>query len=208
MRDRLAVITSVWTSREYRAFILVMVFLSLSVSSTLPLVTLYLVEKLHVSLSLASIYFVVEAFFGLALGLVVGRWSDRWRSRLPAMRLATTWAADWLATLCHLPELLDHRGHRCPLYKCGRNHHGPGIRGGARCHGSQGRTAPGFRQCHRSYRIFIRLCAWTALGVAAGGIAKLSSCVYRRRLSQPPVPHSAVWLGHSGSGKRYVAGTF
>jgi len=97
MRDRLAVLTIVWHKPEYRAFLLIMVFLSLSTSSTLPLVTLYLVGSLHVALSLVGLYFVGEALLGLLLGVVVGRWSDRWPSRVPAMRLAATWVAlGWL----------------------------------------------------------------------------------------------------------------
>jgi MFS transporter, SET family, sugar efflux transporter len=97
MRDRLAVFTIVWHKREYRAFLLIMVFLSLATSSTLPLVTLYLVGSLHVALSLVGLYFVGEALLGLILGVVVGRWSDRWPSRVPAMRLAATWVAiGWL----------------------------------------------------------------------------------------------------------------
>jgi SET family sugar efflux transporter-like MFS transporter len=97
MRDRLAILTVVWDKREYRAFLLIMVFLSLATSSTLPLVTLYLVDRLHVALSLVGVYFIGEALLGLILGLVVGRWSDRWPSRVPAMRLAATWVAiGWL----------------------------------------------------------------------------------------------------------------
>ncbi len=97
MSDRLAVLTSVWHKREYRAFLLIMVCLSLATSSTLPLVTLYLVGSLHVALSLVGLYFIGEALLGLILGLVVGRWSDRWPSRVPAMRLAATWVAvGWL----------------------------------------------------------------------------------------------------------------
>jgi len=97
MSDRLAVLTSVWHKREYRAFLLIMVCLSLATSSTLPLVTLYLVGSLHVALSLVGLFFIGEALLGLILGLVVGRWSDRWPSRVPAMRLAATWVAvGWL----------------------------------------------------------------------------------------------------------------
>jgi SET family sugar efflux transporter-like MFS transporter len=97
MRLRLALFTIVWQKREYRAFLLIMVFLSLSVSSTLPLVTLYLVDQLHVALSQAGLFFGGEALFGLILGLLVGRRSDRWNSRLPAMRLAAIWeAVGWL----------------------------------------------------------------------------------------------------------------
>lgn len=97
MRDRLSVLTVVWRKREYRSFLLVMVLLSLAVSSTLPLVTLYLVDRLHVSLPLVGLFFVAESLMGLILGLAVGRQSDRWPSRLPVMRAAATWVAvGWL----------------------------------------------------------------------------------------------------------------
>lgn len=97
MKDRLALFTIVWHKREYRAIFLIMVFLSLAISSTLPIVTLYLVDHLHVALSQAGLFFVGEALFGLALGLLVGRWSDRWNSRVPAMCFAAIWVAcGWL----------------------------------------------------------------------------------------------------------------
>ena len=97
MRRGLTLFTVVWDKREYRAFLLIMVLLSLAVSSTLPLITLYLVDQLHVTLSQAALFFVGEALLGLIIGLVVGRWSDRWRSRLPAIRVAAVWvAAGWL----------------------------------------------------------------------------------------------------------------
>jgi MFS transporter, SET family, sugar efflux transporter len=97
MRDRFAVLNIVWYKPEYRAFLLIMVFLSLATSSTLPLVTLYLVNSFHVALSLVGVYFIGEALLGLILGLIVGRWSDRWPSRVPAMRLTAPWVAiGWL----------------------------------------------------------------------------------------------------------------
>ena len=88
MRARLALFTVVWHNWEYRAFFLIMVLLSLAVSSTLPLVTLYLVDSMHVALSTVGLFFVGEALLGLILGLMVGRWSDRWQSRVVAIRLA------------------------------------------------------------------------------------------------------------------------
>lgn len=97
MKGRLALFAVVWHKAEYRAFFLIMVFMSLATSSTLPLVTLYLVNQQHVALSQAGLFFVGEALLGLALGLLVGRRSDRWNSRLPAMRLAAIWVAlGWL----------------------------------------------------------------------------------------------------------------
>jgi len=97
MRARIAFVAIFWHKREYRSFLMIMVFLSLATSSTLPLVTLYLVDRLHVALSLAGLFFVGEALFGLMLGLFIGRRSDRWRSRVPAMRVAVVWEAiGWL----------------------------------------------------------------------------------------------------------------
>jgi len=97
MHKGLAMLRIVWHKREYRAFLLIMVFLSLATSSTLPLITLYLVDRFHLALSLVGLFFVGEALFSLILGLVVGRWSDRWNSRLPAMRLAAIWVTiGWL----------------------------------------------------------------------------------------------------------------
>lgn len=90
MSERLAVLTGVWHKREYRAFLLIMVCLSLATSSTLPLITLYLVGSLHVALPLVGLFFIGEALLGLILGVVVGRRSDRWPSRVPAMRLAAS----------------------------------------------------------------------------------------------------------------------
>jgi MFS transporter, SET family, sugar efflux transporter len=84
----LALFTVASRNREYRVFLLMMVLLSLAVSSTLPLITLYLVDSMHIALSIAGLFFAGESLLGLALGLLVGRWSDHWRSRLPAIRLA------------------------------------------------------------------------------------------------------------------------
>lgn len=93
MNGRLDHFSIVWHKREYRTFFLIMVLLSLAMSSTLPLVTLYLVDNLHAALSQTGIFFVGEASLSLILGLLVGRLSDRWTSRLPAMRAAAIWVA-------------------------------------------------------------------------------------------------------------------
>lgn len=91
MKKYLGLFGVTWRKREYRAFLAIMILLSLAISSTLPLITLYLVDHLHVALALAGLFFVFEAILGLGIGLAVGRRSDRWRSRIPAMRLAATW---------------------------------------------------------------------------------------------------------------------
>ena len=97
MKNQLALFSIVWHKREYRAFFLIMGLLSLAISTTLPLITLYLVDDLHVALSTVALFFVGESLLGLVLGLAVGRMSDGWHSRLPAMRLAAIWVAvGWL----------------------------------------------------------------------------------------------------------------
>ena len=65
-----------------------MVLTSLGTSSSAPLISLYLVTHLHVALSVVGLFFASQALPGFVLGLLLGRRSDRWRSRLPAIRLA------------------------------------------------------------------------------------------------------------------------
>lgn len=83
--------------REYRAFLLVMVLTALGTSASAPLISLYLTTQLHVTLPLVGLFFASQALPGFALGLLLGRWSDRWRSRLPAIRGAAVWVGmGWL----------------------------------------------------------------------------------------------------------------
>src|SRR5438105_6113680 len=93
MRPRrlLSSLAVVGGKREYRAFLLIMVLTSLGTSSSAPLISLYLVTHLHVALSLVGLFFASQALPGFVLGLLLGRWSDRWRSRLPSIRLAAVW---------------------------------------------------------------------------------------------------------------------
>ncbi|MBV9281672.1 MAG: MFS transporter, partial [Chloroflexi bacterium] len=97
MGGRLSSFSAVWQKREYRAFLLVMVCASLGGASAMPLVSLYLVNHLQVPLPVAGLFFASEALPGFVLGALLGRWSDRWRSRLPAIRVAAAWVAlGWL----------------------------------------------------------------------------------------------------------------
>lgn len=97
LRERLASFAVVWEKSEYRAFLLVMVLASLGTSASIPLVALYLVNHLHMALSLVGLFFASQALPGFVLGLLVGRWSDRWQSRLPSVRLAALWVGlGWL----------------------------------------------------------------------------------------------------------------
>ena len=94
---RFSSLTVVWEKREYRAFLFIMVLTSLGTSSSAPLISLYLVNHLHVALSLVGLFFASQALPGFVLGLLIGRWSDGWRSRLPAIRVAALWVGlGWL----------------------------------------------------------------------------------------------------------------
>lgn len=77
--------------REYRSFLFIMVLTSLGTSSSAPLISLYLATRLHVALPVVGLFFASQALLGFALGLLIGRRSDRWRSRLPAIRIAAIW---------------------------------------------------------------------------------------------------------------------
>ena len=82
---------------EYRAFLLLMVLMSFATSSGMPLISLYLVKDMGIGLSTAALFFTGLAVPGLLLGVLLGRRSDRWRSRLPFIRAATVWvSAGWL----------------------------------------------------------------------------------------------------------------
>src|SRR5436309_16124902 len=100
-RRLVASLAVVGGKREYRAFLLIMVLTSLGTSSSAPLISLYLVTHLHVALSVVGLFFASQALPGFVLGLLLGRRSDRWRSRLPAIRLAAVWIGlGWLVFGC------------------------------------------------------------------------------------------------------------
>jgi SET family sugar efflux transporter-like MFS transporter len=87
----------VWVQPEYRRFLLLMVLTSLATSSGTPLLSLYLVRYVGVSLSAAGLFFASLALVGLVLGVVLGRRSDHWSTRIPFLRVAAGWvAAGWL----------------------------------------------------------------------------------------------------------------
>src|ERR671938_234972 len=78
-----------------------MVLTSLGTSSSAPLISLYLVTHLHAALSVVGLFFASQALPGFVLGLLLGRRSDRWRSRLPSIRLAAVWIGlGWLVFAC------------------------------------------------------------------------------------------------------------
>jgi len=106
-RPRFALLARVWRTEEYRAFLLLMVLMSFATSSGIPLIALYLVKDVGLGLSTVGLFFTGMALPGLVLGVLLGRRSDRWRSRLPFIRGATVWVgAGWLAlALSPLPWL-------------------------------------------------------------------------------------------------------
>ena len=103
----LTLFTRVWAKEEYRTFLILMVVMSLATSSGIPLISLYLVKEVGVGLSTAGLFFTGMALPGLILGVLLGRRSDRWRSRLPFIRGATVWVGvGWLVlALSPLPWL-------------------------------------------------------------------------------------------------------
>ncbi len=88
---RFSLLGRVWRDQTYRTFLLLMVLMSLAASSGLPLIALFLVRDMGVGLSTASLFFIGTAAPGLVLGIMLGRRSDRWRSRLPFIVFATIW---------------------------------------------------------------------------------------------------------------------
>lgn len=82
-----------------------MVLMSLGFSLAFPLISLYLVKDLGADLPTAGLFFTVQALPGLLAGVLIGRRSDRWKSRVPFLRGAVVWAgAGWLVmTLSHSP---------------------------------------------------------------------------------------------------------
>lgn len=88
---RFSLLGRVWHDQTYRTFLLLMILMSLGASSGLPLIALFLVRDMGVDLSTASLFFISMAAPGLFLGIVLGRRSDRWRSRLPFIVFAASW---------------------------------------------------------------------------------------------------------------------
>lgn len=97
MLGQRTLLTRLWRTPTYRTFLLLMVLMSLATSAGIPLIALYLVRDLSLALSLAGLFFTGQALPGLALGLLLGRRSDAWATRLPFIRRATAWVgAGWL----------------------------------------------------------------------------------------------------------------
>ena len=84
-----------WSTREYRLLSLAMLLVGSSVSSGVPLVTLFLTQRLGASDSLAGLFFLT-ALAGPPINILLGRLSDRLRSRAPLLAGGAFWlAAGW-----------------------------------------------------------------------------------------------------------------
>ncbi|WP_280176799.1 MFS transporter [Stackebrandtia albiflava] len=97
--------------RPYRWYAFVLVLTGMSGSAGMPLMSLFLIQELGASLEEAAMT-TVAGLLGVAVNLVIGRRSDRWRSRIPVMCasaavMATGWAlvgftdVFWLALLVY-----------------------------------------------------------------------------------------------------------
>lgn len=85
-------LAQVWSHPEYRSVLLVMVLSGVSVSSYVPLISLFLVQTLEVddsSVGLFTLTFLAAPLVGIA----AGKLSDRLRSRIPMMVAVAIWVA-------------------------------------------------------------------------------------------------------------------
>ena len=88
-----ATFARVWAHHDYRAILFVVLLLALGTSSGTPLLSLFLVERVGIPLAAAGLFSASIALPGLFLGIILGRRSDRWASRLPFVRGGTVWVA-------------------------------------------------------------------------------------------------------------------
>jgi len=80
----------VWRLPFYRNAAISLFLSGMGISAAQPLLTLFFVNELGVSLSVASLYFLT-AFASLPVSILLGRVSDRLPSRLPLIRIAGLW---------------------------------------------------------------------------------------------------------------------
>ena len=94
--------TRVWSYPEYRSLLLLMVLSGISISAFVPLVSLFLVQTLDVddvALGLFTLTFLASPVVGVA----VGRFSDRLRSRLPLIVAVVVWTAGGRVAMAAAP---------------------------------------------------------------------------------------------------------
>jgi len=85
-------IMRVWHMREYRAFAFSLLFAGIAISSSIPLVTLFLTRELHVAASIAGLFFLT-ALVGPPTSVYLGHVSDRLSTRLPLIQGSAVWLA-------------------------------------------------------------------------------------------------------------------
>lgn len=84
--------TRVWSHRGYRGILLSLVLSGISVSSFVPLMSLYLVHTLRVSEGTVGL-FALTSLASPVVGILVGRHSDRLSSRLRLLVVVSVWLA-------------------------------------------------------------------------------------------------------------------
>ena len=91
-RIQWGLIRTIWQQHEYRFLLFNLFFIGLASSSSMPLVTLFLVKNLHVPASGVGLFYLTALVRPL-VNVATGRLSDRLRSRLPLIRLSAIWLA-------------------------------------------------------------------------------------------------------------------
>lgn len=92
-----------WSKGDYRTLLVLMLVAGVSISSAIPLVTLFLTEGLGVGESVAGLFFLTSLGAPL-INLYAGRLSDRMESRLPLVRGITVWLALGWALMALAPH--------------------------------------------------------------------------------------------------------
>ena len=82
----------VWSHRGYRGILFSLVLSGISVSSYVPLMSLYLVQTLRVSEGMVGL-FALTSLASPVVGIFVGRYSDRLPSRLRLLVVVSVWLA-------------------------------------------------------------------------------------------------------------------
>ncbi len=80
----------VWEKPEYRAFAISLFFAGVANSTSMPLVTLFLTNSLHVRASQVSLFFIT-ALAGPIVSIPIGRISDRLPSRVSLIYFSAFW---------------------------------------------------------------------------------------------------------------------
>lgn len=85
-------LTIVWSKKDYRPLLLIMLLGGMAVSSGVPLISLFLIKDLEVDMSIAGLFFLTS-FPGMLITLYTGRLSDRISSRIPLLQVSSLWLA-------------------------------------------------------------------------------------------------------------------